>query len=87
MERKFAIFYGSVKAMLNGAKLAKATRDGLWSECADTATHMANILTKSKKANDPNPPTVFGRGEFTRCLHTFGEVGIVLFGEVIQSNW
>jgi len=30
VERKFATLYGRVRAMLNGAKLPKATRDGLW---------------------------------------------------------
>jgi len=72
--------------MLNGAKLPKATRDGLWSECAATATHMENILLSPNKSV-PAHQKLFGEEcKFARCLHTFGEVGIVHIGETIQSK-
>ena len=38
VERKFATLYGRVRAMLNGARVPNDLRNGIWTECADTAT-------------------------------------------------
>jgi hypothetical protein len=44
VEVKIATLFGKVRSMLNGACLTKALRNGLWAHCAETGTHLENIL-------------------------------------------
>ena len=43
-KRKFATLYGRVRAMLNGARVPQDLRNGLWTECANTATKNENMV-------------------------------------------
>jgi len=65
--------------MLNSAGLSgnyESLHHGLWAECANTATKLANIAAPSNKSPPHNqffkmtPPFVFN-------LRVFGEIGIV----------
>jgi transposase InsO family protein len=77
VERKFATLYGRVRAMLNGARLTKELRNGLWTEAARTASDLENTLTTTGK-----PVAAYNQffeKEFAgiRNAHPFGEIGIV----------
>jgi hypothetical protein len=55
VEQKIATLFGKVRSMLNGACLTKVLSNGLWAQCAETATHLENILTSltgQKNASD-----------------------------------
>jgi hypothetical protein len=43
-ERKFATLFGRVRTMLNAAKVTKDLHQGLWAECAKTATDIENMV-------------------------------------------
>ena len=86
VERKFATLFGRVRAMLNGAILPRATRNGLWCECAATATHMENIVVTANKTVPAHTQFFGEESKFARSLHTFGEVGVVNNGEKIQNK-
>jgi hypothetical protein len=77
VERKFATLYGRVRAMLNGARLTKELRHGLWTEAARTASDLENTLVTKVK-----PVAAFNQFYETelpgiRNAHPFGEIGIV----------
>ena len=80
VERKLAVLYTRCRAILNGAKLTSAMRNGLWAEAAKHATELENTLvTKNKpvaaytafyKKDNPAFPH----------FHVFGEMAIVSYG-------
>ena len=76
VEQLFATLYGRVRAMLNTARLQQNMREGLWCECANTATMLHNILVNH--SNDPCPYfKMFNRmPPYHNRLRTFGELGI-----------
>jgi len=74
--------------MLNSARLSgsyESLRHGLWAECANTATKLANIAAPSKKSPPhfqffkTNPP-------FVSNLRVFGEIGIVNDAAPLRSK-
>jgi hypothetical protein len=44
VERKFQILYGRIQAMFNDAGIEGNFHQGLWAECASTATFMITLL-------------------------------------------
>jgi len=55
IKRKYTTLFGQVRTMLNSAGCSgsyESLCQGLWAECANTATKLANIATPSNK----NPP-------------------------------
>jgi transposase InsO family protein len=77
VERKFATLYGRVRAMLNGARLTKELRNGLWTEAARTASDLENTLVSTNR-----PVAAFNQFyekelPGIRNAHPFGEIGIV----------
>ena len=44
MERKFATFYGRMRAMMKRAGLNEKQRQSLWTEVANTANDLENVL-------------------------------------------
>jgi len=49
VERKFATLYGRVQSMMNGARFTQSLRQGLWAECAMTATMNENLAISTTK--------------------------------------
>jgi hypothetical protein len=49
VERKFATLYSSVRTMLHAAKVTKELCQGLWAECAKTATDIENMVATPNK--------------------------------------
>ena len=48
VERAFATLFGRVRAMLNEAKFPDKLRADLWTECANTATDIDNLIVSDK---------------------------------------
>ena len=85
VERAFATLYGRVRAMNNAANLSQDLRDGLWTECASTATCLDNILS----INGESSPYELFYGHPSKImnnLRTFGELGIVKTASKTQSK-
>ena len=76
VERMFATLFGRVRSKLNSAHLNKKLREGLWTECAQTVTHEANLLTTH---NEMPPYYKFYKQEspFARSVRQFGELAIL----------
>jgi hypothetical protein len=77
VERKFATLYGRVRAMLNGARLPKDLRHGLWTKAACTATDLENTLVSSTRPVAAYNQFFEKELPGIRNAHAFGEIGIV----------
>jgi hypothetical protein len=77
VERKIATLFGKFRSMLNGAHLIKTLRNGLWAQCAETATHLENILTSLKGEENASEKFYGTNPKWISKLRIFGEVGIV----------
>ena len=54
VERKFAMFYGRVRAMMTAARITPKMRRGLWCECASTATDHDNMIVGPYRSVPPH---------------------------------
>ena len=65
---------------MNGARLTKHLRNGLWAEAAKTATDLENVIvTRNRPKAAYN--AFYGKNmPGLENIHNFGEVGIVNFG-------
>ena len=72
--------------MNNTANLTQNLRDGLWTECANTATSLDNIITHEPE--QPSPYELFYGTplKIVNNLRTFGEIGIVKTATKTQSK-
>ena len=77
IERKFATLYGKARSMLNAARLPHSMREGLWAQCAKTASQLENIIIS--KDGDTSPAEKFhgSNPKWSKNLRTFGEVAIL----------
>ena len=86
VERKFATLYGRVRSMFNAAMLDGDMRNGLWAECANTATKLDNLDCD----NDEKVPRYkqFMKEDFKGFdnLRKFGEVGIKTLRKKIPAK-
>ena len=85
VERAFATLYGRVRAMNNAANLSQDLRDGLWTECASTATSLDNILSTNGELS-PYESFYGHPSKIMNNLRTFGELGIVKTASKTQSK-
>ena len=86
VERAFANLYGRARSMLNAARLNREFRLGLWAECARTDCDLDN-LDCDNKTGKTCYFQFFGRDyKGFPYLKSFGEIGIVTQGNVIQSK-
>jgi hypothetical protein len=86
VERAFATLYGRVRAMLYASAIPSEYRDGLWTECASTATYLDTILWK-KTQNGSSHKMFFGyEPKFSTNLRVFGEIGIVTDRSKIKNK-
>jgi hypothetical protein len=81
VERKFTTLYSQVGAMLNGARLPKSLRGGLWPEAALRATDLENIYTTATKPVASNNQFFEKDLPGLRNFRVFGEIGIVTHHE------
>ena len=86
VERAFATLYGRVRSLNNAAGLTSTLRNGLWTECANTATMMDN-LTLTQGRNQPPYVMYYGSNPILlNHLRSFGEQGIVKTAKEHQSK-
>ena len=85
MGRAFATLYGQVRSMNNSAVLTTNLRNGLWTECATTATFLDNMITTT---DEPSPFEKFYSkpSPLVNKLRSFGELGIVKRAKQHQSK-
>jgi hypothetical protein len=72
--------------MWNGAGIHEEIKNGIWAECAYTATFYSNILAK-RFTKRSTKELLFGRE--AHCAHNlrmFGEIGIVTTKKKIQGK-
>jgi hypothetical protein len=77
VERKFQTLYGRIRAMMNDSEIDGELRDGLWAECASTATYYDNSIIKKDKKN---------RAKGLRNLKRFGEMCVATTKNKIQGK-
>jgi hypothetical protein len=53
VERKFQTLYGRIRAMMNDSEIDGEFRDGLWAECASTATYYDNLIINKDEKKSP----------------------------------
>ena len=73
VERAFTTLCGQVRSMSNSAALTNNLRNGLWTECAATATFLDNMITTTDK---PSPfEKFYGKpSPLVNKLRSFGEL-------------
>ena len=86
VERKFATLYERVRAMVNGARLNRKLRGGLWAECAKTATYHDNLDCDNDKGKTRHFQFWKKDAKGFKYMRTFGEVGIATQGEKMRGK-
>ena len=78
VERAFVAIMGRARAMMNHAEFTMAIRQQLWSEAAQTATQLENILVQDS-TNSPPFTQFFGvDARYAKHLRVFGEMCVVV---------
>eukprot|EP01083_Nonionella_stella_P004795 13981_1 len=88
VERKFATLYGRVRAMLSGSGIDNPLRKKLWTEAANTATQLDNILVPNGKSIN-SFQQFFGKGIKSPVNSTkvFGEMCVVSDRRKIKAKF
>ena len=75
VERAFATLFGRVRAMMNEAKFPEGLRKDLWTECANTATDIDNLIVSDKIS----PYQAFHGvpSKIIKKLQIFGEMAVI----------
>lgn len=85
-ERKFAVLYARVRTVLNGARLPKYIRDGVWAEAAHYSTDIENIIVTATKQVSADNKFYGNTNNNIGQLRIFGEIGVVHFGKKIRAK-
>ena len=86
VERVYATLYGHVRAMLNDTGFDEPTRNSLWAEAANTATHLDNITVNEKTGISPYEAFFKKQPKDLGYLRTFGEKGYMVNPKGIKSK-
>ena len=73
--KAFGQLYGRVRAMMNEAKFPESLRQDLWTECANTATDIDNIIVSDKIS--PYQAFHGSDSKIIKKLQVFGEMGVI----------
>ena len=71
VERKFQTLYAKVRSALNGARLSKDLRNGLWAHFAETMTKLENLLVDQGGDKCPYEKFDGALPKFSKFLRTF----------------
>jgi hypothetical protein len=74
VERKFAILFGCVRALLNAANLTTTLQNGLWTEAAHMATMLESIIVTPTKVLAAYDKFYNESYKHLHTLRTFGSV-------------
>jgi hypothetical protein len=86
VEQKFQILYEGIRAMLNDAGVEGDFCEGLWAECASTATCYENLILDKDSRKDPNNIMLNQLLKTPVRLRKFGEMCVIITKEKIQSK-
>ena len=75
VERAFATLFGRVRAMMNEARFPESLRKDLWTECANTATDIDNVVVSNKIS--PFQAFYKATPKYINHLRIFGEMGVI----------
>jgi transposase InsO family protein len=86
VERKFQTLYGRIRAMFNDSGIVNEIRDGLWAECASTASFYENRIVK--KTTQQSALQLMYNKQFKghKNLKAFGEIYVVTTKKAIQGE-
>jgi hypothetical protein len=84
VERKFHIFYGRIRSMLNGASLKDEVRSTIWAELAMTTTYLSNFFANKCGKKCPCELLIVCKPQLILILKTFGEIGVITTKDKIQ---
>jgi hypothetical protein len=73
-----------MRAMMKTANFTQERKNGLWAECANTATELSNMI--SHRNSTPHRIFYGHDPKFTGNLHTFGEFAVIKKASPIQSK-
>ena len=86
IERKFAVLYGRIRAVLNAAYLTQKLRNKLWGEAVMTVTDIENLLV-SRGHTEPSYREFFEKDVPSASnMRQFGEMGIIKVGRDIKGK-
>jgi hypothetical protein len=74
VERKFATLYGRVRAMYDFANVEESIRVGTWTECANTAFDIDNLIVSNNKPVSSYPSFYEEDPKYIKQMRTFGEM-------------
>ncbi len=77
VERKFATLYGRVRAMFDFADAEDKIRVGTWTECANTACDIENLIVSNNKPVSSYRSFYEKDPKYITSMRTFGEMAIV----------
>jgi hypothetical protein len=86
LERKFQTLYGRIRAMMNDTEIDGEFLDGLWAECASTATYYDNLIINKNKKKSPIDSMFKSRAKGLMNLKRFGEMCVVTTKNKIQGK-
>jgi hypothetical protein len=82
IERKFATYYGRMRACYEAAKIKDPKiKYGTWAECASTIVKLDNMMTGGNRKEPPYKRFYGKDPPFASSLRTFGELGVVAIHE------
>jgi hypothetical protein len=86
VERKFQIFFGRIRAMLNSAGVEDQLRSGVWAEFAMTVMFLSNFTSIKSKEVCPYELLFDCKPKLPTSLRTIGEIGNVTTEANFQSK-
>jgi hypothetical protein len=86
VERLFQTLYGRIRAMMNDSEIDGEFRDGLWAECASTATYYDNLIINKDKKKSPIELMFKYRARELKYFKRFGEMCVATTKDKIQGK-
>jgi hypothetical protein len=86
VEHKFQTLYGRTRAMMNDFEIDGEFRDGLWAECASTATYYDNLIINKDKKKSPIELMFISRAKGFMNIKRFGEMCVATTKNKVQGK-
>jgi hypothetical protein len=86
VERKFQIFFGRIRAILNNAGLEEGLRSVVWDECARNTTFLSSITALKSREMCPYQLMFGNKPKLPSSFKMFGEMAVVTTKDDIQSK-
>jgi hypothetical protein len=86
VEGKFQTLKGRIRAMFNDSGIVDEIQDGLWAECASTASHYENRIVNKETQKSPSQLKYSKQFRGSKNLKTFGVMCIVMTKKTIEGK-